>query len=154
MKATRRDAGTMEARLASIGRRVDHLIKGTHDALDRRSEPFQKERRRVEEHLSVSRAQIRADLARTRGDFAAAVENELDVWRGRLDELNLQKALGTMEMRDRLTPVLERASITMDHAKRALHELSEDEFEEGLTKSVQESLGDLRSEMAAAKEFS
>ena len=154
MKATRKDAGTMEVRLASIGRRVDRLIKGTHDALGWRSEPFQKERLRVEEHLSVSRAQIGQDLARTRNDFAAAVENELDVWRGRLDELNLQKALGTMEVRDRLTPILERASLTMDHAKQALHDLTEDEFEEGLTKSVQESLGDLRSEMAAAEEFS
>ena len=110
--------------------------------------------RRVEEHLWVSRAQIRQDFARTRDDFAAAVENELDVWRGRLDELNLQKALGTMEVRDRLTPILKCASLTMDHAKQALHDLSEDEFEEGLTKSVQESLGDLRSEMAAAEEFS
>ena len=101
MKGTRKDSGTMETRLASIGRRVDRLIKGTHNAVDRRSEPFQKERLRVEEHLSVSRAQIRQDLARTRNDFATAVENELDVWRGR-DELHLQKALGAMEGRDRL----------------------------------------------------
>ena len=154
MKGTRKDSGTMEARLASIGRRVDRLIEGTHNAVDRRSESFQKERLRVEKHLSVSRAQIRQDLARTRNDFATAVENELDVWRGRLDELNLQKALGTMEVRDRLTPILERASLTMDHARQALHDLSEDEFEKGLTKSVQESLGDLRSEIAAAEEFS
>ena len=154
MKAKKRAAGTMETRLASIGRRVDRLIEGTHNAIDRRGEPFQKERRRIEGHLSVSRAQIRQDLARTSDDFAAAVETELDVWRGRLDELNLQKALGTMEVRDRLTPILERASLTMDHARQALDDLSEDEFEEGLTKSVQESLKDLRSEMAAAEEFS
>jgi hypothetical protein len=71
-----------------------------------------------------------------------------------LEELNLQRALATMEVRDQVTPVLEQASIKLDHARRALRDLSEDEFEEGLTKSVEESLVELRSEIATAEEFS
>jgi len=154
MKATKTDAVTMEERLASIGRRVDRLIEGSQRAIDRKGEPFQKELKRIEDHLSLSRAQIRQDLARTRNDFATAVEAELDVWRGRLEELNLQKTLGTMELRDRVTPVLERASLAMEQAKRAMQDLSEDDFEEGLTKSIQERLGELRSEITTAEEFS
>ena len=154
MEANTKLAGTMETRLASIGRRVDRLVESAQSALDESGEPLQKELKRVEEHLSATRAQIRQDVARTRDDFSTAVEDELGIWKGRLEELNLQRALGTMEVRDRVTPVLEQASIKLDHARRALRDLSEDEFEEGLTKSVEESLVELRSEIATAEEFS
>jgi phage-related tail protein len=154
MEANKKLAGTMETRLASIGRRVDRLIESAQSALDQSGEPLQKELERVEEHLSASRAQIRQDLARTRDDFSTAVEDELGIWKGRLEELNLQRALGTMEVRERITPVLEQASIKLDQARRALRDLSEDEFEEGLTKSVKESLVELRSEIATAEELS
>ena len=154
MEANKKSAGTMETRLASIGRRVDRLIESAQSALDESGEPLQKELKRVEEHLSATRAQIRQDVARTRDDFSTAVEDELSIWKGRLEELNLQRALGTMEVRDRVTPVLEQASIELDHARRALRDLSEDEFEDGLTKSVKESLVELRSEIATAEELS
>jgi len=154
MEANKKLAGTMETRLASIGRRVDQLIESAQGALNQSGEPLQKELERVEEHLSASRAQIRQDLARTRDDFSTAVEDELGIWKGRLEELNLQRALGTMEVRERVTPVLEQASIKLDQARRALRDLSDDEFEEGLTKSVKESLVELRSEIATAEELS
>jgi hypothetical protein len=154
MEANKKLAGTMETRLASIGRRVDRLVESAQSALNQSGEPLQKELDRVEEHLSASRAQIRQDLARTRDDFSTAVEDELGIWKGRLEELNLQRALGTMEVRERVTPVLEQASIKLDQARRALRDLSDDEFEEGLTKSVKESLVELRSEIATAEELS
>ena len=153
MEANKKLAGTMETRLASIGRRVDRLIDSAQSALDESGEPLQKELERVEEHLSATRAQIRQDVARTRDDFSTAVEDELGIWKGRLEELNLQRALGTMEVRERITPVLEQASIKLDQARRALRDLSEDEFEDGLTKSVKESLVELRTEMATAEEL-
>jgi hypothetical protein len=154
MEANKKLAGTMETRLASIGRRVDRLVESAQSALNQSGEPLQKELDRVEEHLSASRAQIRQDLARTRDDFSTAVEDELGIWKSRLEELNLQRALGTMEVRERVTPVLEQASIKLDQARRALRDLSDDEFEEGLTKSVKESLVELRSEIATAEELS
>ena len=154
MEANKKLAGTMETRLASIGRRVDRLVESAQSALNQSGEPLQKELDRVEEHLSASRAQIRQDLARTRDDFSTAVEDELGIWKGRLEELNLQRALGTMEVRERVTPVLEQASIKLDQARRALRDLSEDEFEDGLTKSVKESLVELRSEIVTAEELS
>jgi hypothetical protein len=154
MDANKKLTGKMETRLASIGRRIDRLIESAQSALDESGEPLQKELKRVEEHLSATRAQIRQDVARTRDDFSTAVEDELGIWKGRLEELNLQRALGTMEVRERITPVLEQASIKLDQARRALRDLSEDEFEEGLTKSVKESLVELRSEIATAEELS
>lgn len=154
MKTTKQKADSMEARLARIGARIDRLSEEAKGTLDRTGKRFETEFKRIDEHFSASRAQIKQDVAHTRDDFVTAVEDELDVWRGRLEDLSVQKRLGTMELRDRMGPVLERASITMDHVQRALRDLSEDSFEEGFAESIQKSLENLRSEMAEAEEFS
>lgn len=154
MKATQHKIGTMEARLARIGAQVDRLLEGSSDAFGRTGERFQKELKRIDEHLSVTRAQIKQDLARTRDDFVRAVDDELVVWKGRLEELNLQRSLGTTEMKDRMTPLLERASEASDRVRQGLRDLSEESFEEDLAESIRECLKELRSELADAEELS
>lgn len=150
-------ASNMEQRLAAIGKRIDRLLEsaGVNGTIETARSGLSGELKRMEDHFAAAKAQIRQDLAVTRTDLADAFREELDVWKARSDDLRVQVALGEMELRDRTAPVLEAIDSTIGRIRRDVDELAHAHVvdEEALTRSVEDSMKSLRSEVAAAEEL-
>lgn len=148
---------SVETTLGQIGRRVDDLLErvaASHALVDIRDE-IVKELRRIERQASATRAQIDQDLAVTRRDFVRAVEAEIDVWKGRMEELEVQATLGRMEIRDHLGPMLRLIDGNLAAVKNDIEALKDADVidEKGLARSVQESMNTLRWEWDRADEI-
>ena len=94
-------------------------------------------------------ARIGEDIAVTRDDVIAAFREELDVWKARLEELVVQAALGRMELRDRLAPILRRVDAELTRIRKDLEELEKAEVvdEEELGYSIRKSMTGLRKDI-------
>ena len=89
---------------------------------------------------------IGEDIAVTRDDVIAALRAELDIWKARLDELVVQAALGRMELRDRVAPLLRRVDAELTRIRKDVEELEKVEVvdEEELGYSIRKSMAGLR----------
>jgi predicted nucleic acid-binding Zn-ribbon protein len=84
---------------------------------------------------------LQEELASVRRQLAAA---ELDQWRGRIDDLEVQAALGSMSVRDRLGPVIEELRNTWLDARARAGEGTEtasevtDRLRDGMERAMSE----------------
>lgn len=83
--------------------------------------------------------------------FAGDVQS----WKGRLEELRVQAALGSMEVRDRVAPLLARIEGAVSDVERLLDDLGQAEIvdEEGLTKEIRGAMATLAAEIESANEL-
>jgi type I site-specific restriction endonuclease len=148
---------SVERRLGQIGRSVDELIQKWHtsDAASELRDDVKKELKRIDEQIAATRAQVGQDLATTRQDLAEAFREELDVWKARLEELDVQATLARMDLRDRVAPILRRVDAKLSHIRKDVEDLAEGEIvdEEGLSLSIQESMAGLRAEIEEVDEM-
>ena len=146
---------SVERRFGQIGRSIDELLeKSSTAAADVRDE-IVTELERIDKQISAARAQVGQDLAFTREDLVEALHKELDVWKARLDELDVQATLGRMELRDRIAPTLRRVEAKLDRIRRDVQELSEAEVvdEEELGYSIKKSMTGLRRDIEEVDEM-
>ena len=89
------------------------------------------------------------DIAVTRDDVIAVVREELDVLRARLEELVVQAALGRMELRDRLAPLLRRVDAELSRIRRDVEDLERVDVvdEEELGYTIRKSMAGLRKDI-------
>ena len=64
------------------------------------------------EQLEEEQDRLRQDLSRA----------QLDEWQGRLDDVGLQMHLATMDLRDKLQPIVERAQQELADARNRIDE--------------------------------
>lgn len=85
-------------------------------------------------------------------ELVPSVRREVDTWHGLLDDVQLQFHLGTMEVRDRLRPVMEALQVRIEEIREQLKdpELGEDAE---LQAELRHSLAGLRAEIEASPEF-
>jgi chromosome segregation ATPase len=156
MKTQERVRPSAEQKLGTIGKSIDEWLeqsKMAETAVTVRDEIL-KELKRIDKQLAAARAQIDQDLATTRKDFAEAVRAELEVWKKRVQELDVQAALGRMELRDRVRPVIDRIEVHLARIRRDIEKLEADApDEETTTASIQTSMKDLRKEIKAVDEI-
>ena len=69
--------------------------------------------RKLEDELATLRTE-QADLLRRQARF------EVDVWQGRIDDLEIQVHLGAMEAGDRLQPLMDKLKVTWDDSRGQL----------------------------------
>lgn len=69
--------------------------------------------RNLEDELATLRTE-QADLLRRQARF------EVDVWQGRIDDLEIQVHLGAMEAGDRLQPLMDKLKVTWDDSRGQL----------------------------------
>jgi hypothetical protein len=76
-------------------------------------------------------------------------------WKAKADELEVQTALGRMELRDRLVPLMKRIQSELQKLSADIEQLSDTEpiHEQALSEAVQESLRTLSTEMPSAEEL-
>lgn len=81
--------------------------------------------------------------------------DELTTWRGRLDQLHVQAALGAMEARDRVVPLLDRIEAAVREVEGLFEDFGDGEVldEEGLSKEVRAAMATLGKEIDAAEEL-
>lgn len=146
-----------EEKLRRIGRWIDRLVEKVQvsETTEALQSGVAKELKRIDEHRAATHAQIAQDLATTRKDLSRAFGEELDVWKARLGELEVQATLGRMEARDRLEPFMERIDLLIDRIRKDVEELAHAEVidEEDLANHVQTSMNELRREIDAAEEL-
>ena len=141
-----------ERKFAEVGRSIDDLLqesRATHTARDVRDEML-RELRRIDNQLSPTWAQVGKDLAFTRDDIVEALQKELGVWKGRVEELDVQATLGRMELRDRLAPILRRVEAKLSRIGRDVEAMAEAQVvdEEDLGYSIMKSVTSLRRDIA------
>ena len=146
-----------ERKLGQIGRSIDELLtkSRTAETAAEVRDNVVKELKRIDKQIAATRAQIGQDLATTREDLVEALHKELDVWKVRLEELDVQAALGRMELQDRLAPIVRRVDATLARVRRDVEELAEAEIvdEEELGYSIQKAMTDLRKEIEEVDEM-
>ncbi|GEM_PF-7087400 len=71
----------------------------------------------LQRELSAAEAEARAERARTRDEFDAAITEMVDAWRARLDDLRVQLQLAEMNARDVLTAAEEQLSGFADEVR-------------------------------------
>lgn len=157
MKTQKSVHPSAERKLGEIGRSIDDLLERSRmmDAAVRVRAEIVKELKRIDEQVTTTRARIDRDVAVTRKDFIDALRAELDVWKARLQELDVQAALGRMEVRDRLNPVLRHIESELAGIKKDVEALAETDSggEEALTRSIERSMKSLRKEIETADEL-
>jgi hypothetical protein len=121
-----------EKRLGALGRSIDELLEKSRIArtvVEVRDE-IATELKRVDRRYAAVRAQIDQDLAATKEDLVEAFNEELDVWKGRMEELEVQATLGRMELRDLLVPALGRLDAKLTRIRKEVDRLDMDEIDE------------------------
>lgn len=90
------------------------------------------------------------ELTSVRRQLQAA---ELDQWRGRIDDLEVQATLGSMSVRDRLAPVIEELRNTWLDARTKVADGSEtaSEVTDRLREGMERAMSDIRSAVRDAK---
>ena len=101
---------------------------------------------RLEDEIS----RMEDELQRLRGQLAVA---ELDHWRGRIDDLEVQARLMVMETDDRVAPLLEQVRNRWLDAKEKLTESAGTATEviDTLREGLEQAVSDLRGAMLAAR---
>jgi predicted nucleic acid-binding Zn-ribbon protein len=102
------------------------------------------------EGLEQQVERLQQELSDVRRQLASA---ELDVWRGRIDDLELQARLGSMSVQDRLLPVVEELRNTwLDaRAKVADGAGTASEVGERLRKGLEQAMDDVRAAVGDAR---
>lgn len=95
------------------------------------------------EQLEARVKATEAQLDELRAELAKA---ELDQWRGRIDDLELQVRLGSMEADDRLAPLMERLRNAWLDARSTVLESTgvASEVTERIRTGLEEAMSDLR----------
>jgi hypothetical protein len=75
--------------------------------------------------VAIARAQLDADLAKTRDDFVAAVRAELEAWRTRIDQLKGRAESARAETRDQLNATLQQLREQREAAVHKAEEVAE-----------------------------
>lgn len=104
---------------------------------------------RIEE-LERQVEDLKGQLRDVRHELAAA---ELDQWQGRIDDLEVQAHLGSMAVRDRLTPVVEDLRNAWLEAKTRLGEGKETTtaVTERLRSGLEHAMAEIRSAVTDAR---
>lgn len=144
-----------ERRFGRIGKAIDELLHKSSSKAAGMRDDIAKELERIDGQLSAARAQVGQDLAFTRDDLVEALRKELDVWRARVGELNVQAALGRMEAGDRLAPLLHRVEAELSRIHRDVEALAKAEVvdEEELGYSIKKSMVGLRKDIEEVDEM-
>lgn len=102
------------------------------------------------EGLEQQVERLQQELADVRRQLASA---ELDVWRGRIDDLELQARLGSMSVQDRLMPVVEELRNTWLDARARVTEGADtaNEVGERLRKGLEQAMEDVRAALNDAR---
>ncbi len=98
------------------------------------------------ESLKDQVAELREELTDLNRRF---LEEQLEAWGARLDELDIQLHLGRMDVRDDLTPALERLQERLSSARTEAEQLrgNAGDAVKAAREAVQKALSDLRSGM-------
>lgn len=102
------------------------------------------------EELKARIDELEAEQGRLREELSRA---QIDEWEGRLDDLGLQLHLGTMELRDRLDPIVEQARRQIADARARIEDGSETTADAvaALRTGFEQAWDDLRSAVNDAK---
>jgi hypothetical protein len=74
------------------------------------------------EELKARIDELESEQGKLRDDLSRA---QMDEWEGRLDDVGLQVHLGTMDLRDRIDPILEQARNQIAEARSRIDDGSE-----------------------------
>ena len=147
---------TVEQVLGKLGARIDRLldtIKTSGVATKARAD-LGNEFKRIDEEITTARVRIDDDLADGKEALITALRAELDVWKGRLEELRVQADLGRMELRDRLTIIADRLDEAIGAIRRDIREIEErGDVAAGLEPAVGKEMRSLRREFETAEEL-
>jgi predicted nucleic acid-binding Zn-ribbon protein len=102
------------------------------------------------EGLEQQVEQLQQELSDVRRQLASA---ELDLWRGRIDDLEVQARLGSMSVQDRLLPVVEELRNTWLDARARVTEGADTASEVGerLRKGLEQAMDDIRAALSDAR---
>jgi hypothetical protein len=102
------------------------------------------------EELKARIDELESQQDRLRDDLSRA---QMDEWEGRLDDVGLQMHLGTMELRDRLDPIVEQARRQIADARARIEDGSETTADAvaALRAGFEQAWDDLRSAVNDAK---
>jgi hypothetical protein len=106
------------------------------------------------DRISSLEGQI-ADLERQLGEMRRQLsEAELDQWRGRIDDLEVQVHLGTLDVRDRLSPLIEDLRNAWLDAREQLSGSTEtaSDVVTTLRKGLEQAMGEIRAAVLEARE--
>lgn len=110
------------------------------DAWDAYRETVDRAHKRFDADLELAEAELRRRRAETRKEFADTVDEELEAWRARTDELRVQARLARMDTGDQLEPIIEamqRRSSELQSRLGDLREASEETW-----RSIREDITD------------
>lgn len=105
------------------------------------------------DRISSLEGQI-ADLERQLGEMRRQLsEAELDQWRGRIDDLEVQAHLGSLDVRDRLNPLIEDLRNAWLDAREQLSDSTDtaSEVVTTLRKGLEQAMGEIRSAVVEAR---
>lgn len=102
------------------------------------------------EALKARIDELEQEQQRLRDELSRA---QLEEWQGRLDDVGLQLHLGTMELRDRLQPIVERIQQQLADARRKIDDGSSTAADAAaaIRSGVEEAWRDLREAIKDAK---
>jgi hypothetical protein len=96
------------------------------------------------------------ELEREQDDLRESVATvQLEQWEGRLEDLEVQARLGSMELRDRIEPILERGRSQLTEARTALNggASTASEAAAAARAGIEQAWADLRSAFADVRDI-
>ncbi len=115
----------MRANRDAVRSAIERLRSGTAEAWEPLARDVERGYEQLRIEVDIARSELEAELAETPEAYQQAVEQQLESWRRRLDQLHVQAKLAQMESRDDVVELLERmeegyrvARHDVDEAKR------------------------------------
>ena len=112
----------MRANRDAVRSAIERLRSGTAEVWEPLARDVERGYKQLRIEVDIARSELEAELAETPEAYQQAVEQQLESWRRRLDQLRVQAKLAQMETRDDVVELLER----MEEAYRvARHDVDE-----------------------------
>lgn len=130
----------LRAERETLSKKLEELRALDDDAWEDYRQTTERAQKRFEADLAIADAEFERRQAETRQQFADTVDDELEAWRVRLEELRLHAGLARMDARDEFEPVLRalhRRRSELEHRLKDLRDASE-----GTWTSVREDISD------------
>jgi hypothetical protein len=137
----------------ALGAAMQRLGTATRESWEVLAGDIERGFQELEAEVNLARTELEVELADTREAYRKALEQQLDAWRGRLDDLRVRAKLAQMEVRDEASELLDRVESAYHAARRHFDEATDDpgQTAEALRAGARAVLRDLRDSVAAAR---
>ena len=136
-----RSGAQAEAAAASLREALVELHRSDDEAWKRYAVDLEEATRRFETTVGLASARLRAERAASKSDLSTALDEVVQSWRSRADELRVRAHVGQMDVRD----LAEQAATDLEQASQRIGTVLS-----RLRSDVSESLSSLRGEARAA----